>query len=176
MRNTCFFCNSFTQSLLRSLVFFLWSFLTQRLLRSHTLSAIFLDRDRWDHFGSQKLHICINLTKWRRKWTQSLGIVRVAFLQLEKMCSNHVPNGVKYCGDSTQTKQWTFFQEAVVQQARGGTCYKTWKGLVVFHMKAISCLLVENSDKKIQEILSAVFLAPKFLPQLERLFLYGFCI
>jgi len=43
-------------------------------------------------------------------------------------------------------------------------------------MNAISCLLVENSDEKIQEILSAVFLAPKFPPQLERLFLNGFCI
>jgi hypothetical protein len=41
-------------------------------------------------------------------------------------------------------------------------------------MNAISCLLVENSEDKIQEILSAVFLALKFLPQLERLFLNGF--
>jgi hypothetical protein len=37
-------------------------------------------------------------------------------------------------------------------------------------MNEISGILVENSEEKIQEILSAVFLALKFLPQLERLF------
>ncbi len=40
----------------------------------------------------------------------------------------------------------------------------------MFHMNEISGILVENSEEKIQEILSAVFLALKFLPQLERLF------
>jgi hypothetical protein len=47
-------------------------------------------------------------------------------------------------------------------------------GLVVFHMNAISCLLFEKGEDKTQEILSAVFLALKFLPQVERLFLNGF--